>query len=92
MDQLLSRARKVQEWSNPPILAACITVAGADSEQGERLAAFLSELPGKQLKPAIVPRIAGETWGRGVLERWSVATDVSGPLKRAIASELEGRT
>ncbi len=88
MDQLLTRARQTQEWGNEPILAACFTVAAADPDQVPRVAAFLAELSPKQLKPAIVPLIGRESWGRDVLQRWRAASDTPTAVKRAINAEL----
>ena len=71
MDRLLDRARLEQEWGTPSILNACLATATADSSQGARLAAFLSERPVTQIKPAIVPKIANQSWASDVFQNWS---------------------
>lgn len=86
MDRVLERARQVQEWGTPPILNAALAVAAADPAQGARLAAFLSERPAVQIKPAIVPKIGDQPWAPGVFETWRKA-DVSPPVKAAITRQ-----
>ncbi len=68
----------------PPILEACLAAAEADPPQGSRLAAFLTERPGAQIKANIVPKIADQSWARGVLDTWDKTAGVSGPVKAAI--------
>jgi len=84
MDRLLTRARQEQEWGAPQILDACITVAQVDSTQGQRLAGFLKERPGAQIKASIVPKIRDELWAKNVFDSWLTDQDVSGPVKKAI--------
>ena len=84
MDRILEHARQEQDWGVPPILEACIAVAKADPPQGPRLAAFLSGLPGAQIKANIVPKIFEELWSADVIAKWEKASDVSKPVKRAI--------
>jgi predicted KAP-like P-loop ATPase len=83
MDKLLNEARKVQEWGAPPILGACLAVAGADPTQGQRIAAFLIDRPASQIKPSIVPKIEDQPWAAEVFAAWEKA-DVAGTVKRAI--------
>jgi predicted KAP-like P-loop ATPase len=85
MDHLLSRARQVQEWSRKEV-AASLTLAKVDAEQGQRLAAFLREIPAAQLKAALVPTIQAEAWADGVFNEWNAAPDVPKPVKNAIAN------
>ncbi|HEU5400812.1 MAG TPA: P-loop NTPase fold protein [Terriglobales bacterium] len=87
MDRLLDRARQEQEWGVPPILEACLAAAEADPPQGSRMAAFLTERPGTQIKPNIVPKIADQPWAKGVLETWDKTTGVSAPVKAAIKQQ-----
>jgi predicted KAP-like P-loop ATPase len=91
MERLLTRAHQVQEWSNPPILAACMTVAAADPEQADRLAAFLGQLPPQQIRPAVVPLISGQPWAAPVLDRWAGAADTQPTVKKAITTERTPR-
>jgi predicted KAP-like P-loop ATPase len=84
MDRVLERARREQEWGVPPVLEACLAVSRADSVQGTRLAAFLSERPPTQIEPNIVPKIADEPWAAGVFDTWDRALDVAKPVKAAI--------
>lgn len=84
MDRLFDRARQEQEWGVPPILEACLVVAQADPPQGQRLAGFLKERPGAQIKPNIVPKIADQPWAKGVFSAWDDDDEVSKPVKSAI--------
>jgi predicted KAP-like P-loop ATPase len=84
MDRMLARARQEQEWGTPQILDACITVAQVDSTQGQRLAGFLKDRPGAQIKASIVPKISDESWARNVLDLWLADENVSEPVKKAI--------
>jgi predicted KAP-like P-loop ATPase len=86
MDRLLARARQEQEWGVPPILDACIALATADSSQGQRIAGFLKERPGIQIKPSIVPKLDGEPWAVSVFDTWLKDDEVSQPVKRSIKS------
>lgn len=84
MDRLLDRARREQEWGVPPILEACLVVAEADPTQAQRLAGFLKDRPGAQVKPNIVPKIADLAWAKSVFSAWEEDADVSKPVKGAI--------
>lgn len=84
MDRLLDRARQEQEWGVPPILKACVVVAEADPPQGQRLAGFLQNRPGPQIKANIVPKIADQLWADSVFSTWNDDADVSKPVKNAI--------
>jgi len=84
MDRLLDIARQEQEWGVPPILEACIVVAHADSSQGPRLAAFLSERPATQIMPNVVPKIGDEAWAGPVLAKWEGSSGLSKRVKKAI--------
>ena len=84
MDRILERARRETEWGVPPILEACIVVAQADESQAARLVAFLAERPGEQIRPNIVPKLAGEAWARPILQRWRDDPKVSATVKKAI--------
>lgn len=84
MDRLLDRARQEQEWGVPPILEACLATTEADSPQGSRLAAFLSERPGAQIRPNIVPKIGDQPWANSVFDRWEGSGGLSAPVKMAI--------
>ena len=85
MQSLLLRARQEQAWGAPDILTACLAVADADSAQGDRLVAFLLEIPPAQLQPSIVPKISGRTWTKTVYDEWKADDGVSKPMKSAIA-------
>jgi predicted KAP-like P-loop ATPase len=87
MDRLLVQAGKEQEWGAPPILDACIAVATADANQGNRLAGFLMERPGQQIQAGIVPKIASYAWARDVFEHWKGSQEVEGPVKKAMERE-----
>lgn len=89
MDRLLARARQEQTWGAPPILQACITVADVDPSQGATLAGFLIERPSAQIEPSIVPKIASLPWAADVLNHWSNAAEVAGPVKKAIESQVK---
>lgn len=84
MDRLLSRARQEQEWGVPAILEACLVVAAADPSQGERLAGFLKDRPGAQIKPNIIPKISDQGWSDSVFTTWNADANVSRPVKAAI--------
>lgn len=84
MDRLLDRARQEQEWGVPPILEACLVVAEADPTQAQRLAGFLKDRPGAQVKPNIIPKIAELAWTDSVFSAWEKDADVSKPVKSAI--------
>jgi predicted KAP-like P-loop ATPase len=84
MDRLLDRARREQEWGVPPILEACLVVAEVDPTQGQRLAGFLKDRPGAQIKPNIVPKISDQAWAKGVFSTWDGDNDVSKLVKSAI--------
>lgn len=86
MRRLLDAARQEQEWGAPAILTACLVVAQADTRQGERLAAFLSDRPSKQVKASIVPKIAGHAWTETVWKTWEKDPQVGQPVKSAIAA------
>ncbi len=89
MDRLLEQARKEQEWGVPPILEACLVVAAADTAQGQRLAAFLSDLPVAQIRASIVPKIGDQPWASSVFDKWERSTGVSTPVKKAISQRRE---
>lgn len=84
MDRLLGRARQEQEWGVPSILNACLVVAAVDPPQGQRLAGFLTERPGSQIKPSIVPKIADQLWSKKVFSAWDSNDAVSKTVKSAI--------
>lgn len=84
MDRLLDRARQEQEWGVPPILEACMVVAEADPPQGQRLAGFLKDRPGAQVKANIVPKIADQIWAKGVFSAWEEDHDIIKSVKNAI--------
>ncbi|MCX8946786.1 KAP family P-loop NTPase fold protein [Vibrio parahaemolyticus] len=88
MDRALEKARQEQEWGVPDILDACIVLSRVDASQGERLAGFLKDRPGAQIKPSIVPKIADESWSKSVLDYWSDDDDVSVPVRKAVQKEL----
>jgi predicted KAP-like P-loop ATPase len=84
MDRLLDRARQIQEWGVPPILEACLVVAEIDPQQGQRLAGFLSDRPGIQVRANIVPKIEDQSWAKSVFSAWENDDEVSKPVKSAI--------
>jgi predicted KAP-like P-loop ATPase len=84
MDRLLDQARQEQEWGVPPILEACLVVAAVDGPQGQRVAAFLSDVPTAQIKPSIVPKIGDQSWATSVFDKWEKSPGVSALVKRAI--------
>lgn len=83
MDRVLEKARQEQEWGVPPILDAALVLGEIDSGQADRLAAFLSERPPKQIKPSIIPKLSGRSWASAVFAKWKTA-GVGVPVKRAI--------
>lgn len=89
MDRLLARARQEQEWGVPDILEACLAVSDADPTQGARLAAFLRERPPAQIRPNIIPKIAGQTWAGPLMDYWQTA-NVSVQVKAAIKLKRAG--
>jgi predicted KAP-like P-loop ATPase len=89
MDRLLDSARQEQEWGVPPVLEACLVMAGADAPQGARLAAFLSDRPGTQIKPNIVPKIGDQPWANNVFDKWEKSAGLSAPVKKAIKQRRE---
>ncbi len=89
MDRLLDQARKEQEWGAPSILEACLAVAATDPAQGQRLAAFLSDLPAAQIKASIVPKIGDQPWASSVFGKWETLPGVSSPVKNAIGLQKE---
>jgi predicted KAP-like P-loop ATPase len=58
--------------------------AAADPPQGQRLAAFLSDLPSAQIKPSIVPKIGDQAWANDLFDKWEKSPGVSAPVKKAI--------
>lgn len=84
MDRLLGQARQEQEWGAPQILNACLVVSEVDPPQGQRLASFLKERPGSQIKPSIVPKIADQPWSKSVFSAWDSDDTVSKTVKNAI--------
>jgi predicted KAP-like P-loop ATPase len=89
MDRLLDQARREQEWGAPPILEACLAAAAADPSQGQRVAAFLSDVPPGQIKPSIVPKIGDEPWANSVFDKWEKSPGVSTVTKRAISQRRQ---
>lgn len=89
MDRLLDQARREQEWGVPPILEACLVVSAADAVQGQRVAAFLSDVPPGQIKPSIVPKIGDEPWANSVFEKWEKSPGVSTVAKKAISQRRQ---
>lgn len=83
-ERLLSEARQVQDWSQPGILAACLSVVEAVPDLAERLTSLLESLPVQQLKPAIVPLIRDAAWAPGVFKKWLDSPGLPGPVKNAI--------
>lgn len=86
MSRLLDAARQEQEWGAPGILTACLVLVDADPRQGDRLAAFLCDRPSKQVKPNIIPKIAGRAWTESVWKTWEKDPQVGQPVKAAIAA------
>jgi len=89
MDRLLDAARQEQDWGVPPILDACLAVAGIEPIQGSRLAAFLSERPPMQIKANIVPKISGYPWTETVWRAWEQDSRIGRPVKNAIKARRE---
>jgi predicted KAP-like P-loop ATPase len=87
MDRLLETALQQQEWGVPPILDACLIVGEVDVTQGARLASFLADRPGTQIKPNIVPKIMGYPWTETVWTRWEANAKVGKPVKDAIKAK-----
>jgi predicted KAP-like P-loop ATPase len=88
-DNLLEVARRVDEWGAPPILVALIEVSTNAQNLEAQLAAFIGSRPHGQIKPAIVPRVAGTSWGGGVLATWTATSEIALSVKAAIASAKE---
>lgn len=87
MDRLFSHARQTQEWGTPPVLYACLTVIGADPDQGPRFAEYLQGIPARQLTASLVPVLSDKPWAKSLLDRWQKAEGVSSQVKRAIEAE-----
>ncbi len=85
LDRLLALARPVQSWGNPEILEACLTMASIDAAWGQKLARFLIDRPHSQISASIVPKVAGLEWSSMVFDTWRNATDITAPVKKAIA-------
>jgi predicted KAP-like P-loop ATPase len=85
LDRVLDRAQREQSWGVPGILEVCIILADVESGFGSRVAGFLIERPASQIEPSIVPKIQGHTWAQVVLDHWKDSSEVSGPVKAAIA-------
>jgi predicted KAP-like P-loop ATPase len=84
MDRLLEKARQEQTWGAPPILDACLAIAGADPSQGARLASFLADRPPVQLQASVVPKIGDQPWAPTVFSKWEQQQQLPGPVKAAI--------
>lgn len=84
LDRLVARARQESKWGAPPILGACIVVAGADGSRQATLAGFLIERPATQIQASIVPKLASLPWAAAVLDYWHDSPDISGPVRKAI--------
>lgn len=84
MDRVLARARQFQEWGTPPILEALLTLSEVDPPQGQRVAAFLRERPGAQIKPGIIPKLADRPWSKGLFDAWLEDDEIGKPAKAAI--------
>jgi predicted KAP-like P-loop ATPase len=82
----------VQEWKSEKELAACLTLARVDPEQGQRLAAFLIDVPVQQLRPGIIPTIRREPWAAPVFARWSSTTETPTLVKKAITETQKGKS
>ena len=83
MDRVLNLARTEQSWGVPPVLSACLALAEVDSAQASRLAGFLSELPPRQIRADIIPKIRDQLWASGVFDIWYEQA-VLPPVKAAI--------
>jgi predicted KAP-like P-loop ATPase len=90
MEKLISRAKQTTEWGAPPILHALLAVTNADAIQAEALSRFLSQLPPKQIKAAIIPLLKDKPWGAPVLASWAAHAETSSQVKKAIAAESKG--
>jgi hypothetical protein len=64
-------------------------VAAADGPQGQRVAAFLSDVPAAQIRPSIVPKIGDQSWASSVFDKWEKSPGVSTPVKRAISQRRQ---
>ncbi|CAM2148298.1 ATPase [Pararobbsia alpina] len=84
MDRVLARARQQQEWGTPPILEALLTLSDIDPAQGQRVAAFMRERPGTQIKAGIIPKLADRAWSTDVFDAWLDDVEVGKPAKTAI--------
>lgn len=89
LDKLLEVARKEQEWGTPKIFTACLAVAHGREPLGNKLAAFLKDRPGSQIKASIVPRIEDEPWSAEVFAVWLSDGEVAGPVKASIKQRTE---
>lgn len=83
MGKLLDKAKQEQEWGVPPILEAMLTFCEADPSQGNRLGAFLANLPPTQIQPSIVPKIRDTPWSKEVFKTWG-ERHVAVPVMRAV--------
>jgi predicted KAP-like P-loop ATPase len=83
MDRLLDVAGAGQEWGVPPILDACLTLAGFDDGQAQRVADFLRARPLAQIRPNIVPKVGNQPWAEALFQYWQ-NSEVSRQVKNAI--------
>jgi predicted KAP-like P-loop ATPase len=86
MDRVLDRARRETEWGTPPILEAAIVLSTVDPAQGNRIGAFLSQVPASAVKPGIVPKIGDQPWAADVFATWKNNASISRPVKNAISA------
>lgn len=87
LDKVLAKARQEAIWGTPAILNPAVAIADLDEIHSASLVAFLGGIPGAQLTPAIVPRIADKTWGPAVLAAWRRKADLTAPMRKALAKE-----
>lgn len=89
-EKLTARAKQVTEWGSPGILHALLAVTEADGTFADNVWRFLSQVPPKQLKPAIVPLLKDKPWAVQLLKTWKEHAETSSPVKKAIEAEMKG--
>lgn len=84
LDKVLGKARQETTWGIPPILNAATAIANVSPSHAAGLIAFMSTIPSAQIKPNIVARLSGTSWGAAVLDAWDDRPDLSKPVRTAI--------
>lgn len=90
MEKLIARAKQMTEWGSPGILHALLAMTEADGTFADNVSRFLSQVPPKQLKPAIVPLLKEKPWALQLLNTWKEHAETTSQVKKAIEAEMKG--